>query len=210
MAVAAVAAIAAVVALVVLGGALRDGGSTVQHTAEASGFVLGSADAPVLITAWEDFQCPICKAANASVLKQIEDEYVTAGKVRIQYRQFPFLGPESTYAAEASQCAADQHRFWDYHDALFNGQRAENSGTFSKANLKKVASSLGFDMGSFDTCLDESWHKDSVQAEKKIGQELGVNATPTFFVNGKPVKDWRDYSAFKALIDQALAAAGRT
>jgi len=207
---AAAGALVAVFALVVLGGVLRDGNGSVQHTAAASGFVLGSADAPVLITAWEDFQCPICKAANASVLKQIEAEYVTTGKARLQYRQFPFLGQESTLAAEASQCVADQGRFWDYHDALFNSQRAENSGAFSKANLKKAASSLGLDTVAFDACLDESQHKDSVQAEKKIGLELGVNATPTFFVNGKAVKDWRDYSAFKALIDQALAAAGRT
>jgi protein-disulfide isomerase len=201
-------ATAVVAGLIVLGGVLRKDSPTVQHTASATGFFLGQPDAPVLITAWEDFQCPVCKAANASVLKQIEDEYVSTGKVRIQYRQFPFLGPESTAAAEASQCAADQGKFWDFHDALFNAQRAENSGAYTKANLKKIAAGAGIDSMMFDKCVDESQHKESVQAEKKIGVDLGVNATPTFFVNGTQVKDWRDAASFKALIENALAAAG--
>ncbi len=201
-------AISAVVLLVVAGGVFRHSSASVQHTAEASGFVLGSPDAPVLITAWEDFQCPVCKAANASVLKQIEQDYVTAGKVRVQYRQFPFLGAESIVAAEASQCAADQGHFWDYHDALFNAQRAENSGVFSKSNLEKIAATAGLDSASFNSCFASGAHKASVLDEKKAGESLGVQATPTFFVNGKQVADWHDYSAFNALIDQALAATG--
>jgi protein-disulfide isomerase len=207
---AAVGAFSVVFLLIVAGGLFRHGSNTVQHTAEASGFVLGSPDAPVLITAWEDFQCPICKAANASVVKQLEQDYINTGKVRLQYRQFPFLGSESMLAAEASQCAADQGRFWDYHDTLFNAQRAENSGVFTRANLEKMAGTASLDGATFNSCLEAGSHKDSVQAEKKIGQELGVQATPTFFVNGKAVADWRDYAAFKALIDQALVAAGQT
>jgi len=207
VALAAAAAAAAVVALILLGDALRDGSGGLQHTAPAEGFTLGSADAPVLITAWEDFQCPACRAANVSALRQIEADYVNTGKARIQFRQFPFLGAESVSAAEASQCAADQHRFWDYHDALFDAQRGENSGAFAKTKLKQIAADLGLDTVAFDACFDEGQHKDSVQAEKEEGVKLGVNATPTFFVNGRRVADWRDYAAFRSLIEDALAGA---
>ncbi len=200
------AAVSVVLALILLGDALRGGDSDLQaRQAPASGFVLGSADAPVLITAWEDFQCPVCKLANTSVLQRIAAEYVNTGKARIQFRQFPFLGQESVWAAEASQCAADQHLFWDYHDAVFAAQRAENSGVFSKANLKKMAASVGLDTVAFDGCLDGGQHEDSVQAELQEGKKLGIDGTPTFFVNGKRVPDWRDYATFKALIDRALA-----
>lgn len=199
-------AVAAVAALVVLGGFLRNDNKSYQHSASSSGFILGSADAPVLLTAWEDFQCPICKQANATVMKQIEQDYVNTGKVRVQFRQFPFIGKESTSAAEASQCAADQGKFWNFETATFAAQRAENSGALSNANLKKIAAGIGVDTAMFNNCVDNDFHKDSVQAEKKIGTDLGVKATPTFFVNGKQVADWRNYDSFKAMIDQALAS----
>ena len=199
-----IAAVLVVAGLIVLGGVLRKD-DTVQFASPAEGFVLGSPDAPVLITAWEDFQCPVCKTANASVLKQIDAEYVSTGKVRIQFRQFPFLGDESAWAAEASQCAADQQMFWAYHDVLFNAQRAENSGAFSKTHLKYMAADVGLDTIAFETCFDEGRHRDSVQAEKSEGAKLGVAGTPTFFVDGQRVADWRDYAAFKTLIERALA-----
>lgn len=204
---AAAAAIAAVVALVVIGGVLRDGGDDVTHTAVAEGYILGDPEAPVVITAWEDFQCPVCKAANTSTLRGIEDAYVKTGKAQIVFRQFPFLGAESVSAAEASQCAADQDAFWDYHDALFSAQGAENSGTFSDAKLKEIAASLGLDTDAFNACVDNGDHEASVAAEKAEGERQGVNATPTFFVNGEKLADWRDYNAFAALIEAALGDA---
>jgi protein-disulfide isomerase len=203
------AAVAAVVALIVIGGLLRgDGGSPVTHSAPAAGYILGDPTAPVVITAWEDFQCPICKAANASTLQGIEEAYVSTGKAQLVFRQFPFLGDESYAAAEASQCAADQDAFWDFHDAVFTAQGAENSGVFSAAKLKEIAASLGLDTGIFNACVDSGEHSESVAAEKAEGESLGVNSTPTFFVDGERVSDWRDYNGFAAMIDAALATGG--
>lgn len=202
----AAAAVVAIVVLIVAGGVLRGGSnnSTVNRTAPAAGFIEGSADAPVLITAWEDFQCPVCKAANSSVLKQIEENYVNTGKARLEFKQFPFLGNESYTAAQASQCAADQDKFWPYHDALFAAQGAENSGTFSVTKLTSLAANVGIDTSQFSACLTNGDYKASVQAEKQEGVDLGVKATPTFFVNGAQVADWRDYNAFAAMIEAAL------
>jgi protein-disulfide isomerase len=149
------AAVAAVVALIVIGGVLRGGDDPVEaRLAPADGFVLGSPTAPVVLTVWEDFQCPVCKAANASTIERIEKEYVNAGHVQILFRQFPFLGDESTAAAEASQCAADQEAFWPYHDSLFAAQGAENSGALNNGKLKSIASDLGLNMTDFNACFD--------------------------------------------------------
>jgi protein-disulfide isomerase len=193
-----------VVGLIVAGELLRGGSDPVTHSAPTEGYVLGSPTAPVVITAWEDFQCPVCKAANASVLRVIEEQYVATGKAQLIFRQFPFLGPESTVAAEASQCAADQGAFWDYHDALFTAQGAENSGVFTRSKLQEIAGSLNLDTAVFTSCLSSGAHSASVAAEKDEGVDRGVLGTPTFFVNGERVQDWRDYGAFAAMIDAAL------
>jgi protein-disulfide isomerase len=201
------AAVAVVVALILIGGLFRGGNDAVtQHVAPTAGYTLGSPDAPVTVTAWEDFQCPICKAANASVLKQLEEDYVNTGKVKLVYQQYPFLGPESQLAAEASQCAADQGQFWPYHDALFAAQGAENSGALNANKLKGIAADLGLDTAAFNQCFDSGTHKESVAAEKAEGTKLGVTGTPTLFVDGVKVTDWRDYSTLTAMIDAALQA----
>jgi protein-disulfide isomerase len=200
------AAVAAVVALIVIGGVLRGGDDAIEaRLAPTDGFVLGSPDARVVLTVWEDFQCPVCKAANASTLERIEEEYVNTGKVQILFRQFPFLGNESTAAAEASQCAADQDAFWPYHDALFAAQGAENSGALNNGKLKSIASDLDLDMTTFNSCFDSGAHKASVQAEKEQGVDAGVTGTPAIFIDGVRVTDWRNYSAVAAMIDSALA-----
>jgi protein-disulfide isomerase len=196
-----------VLGLIVLGALLRGSSEPVTHTAPTDGYVLGSTSAPVVITAWEDFQCPICKAANSSVMRVIEEQYVATGKAQVVFRQFPFLGPESQAAAEASQCAADQGAFWDYHDALFTAQGAENSGVFTATKLKDIAAGLNLDVATFGSCIDSGAHSEGVAAEKAQGVALGVKGTPTFFVNGQRVPDWTDYAAFSAMIESALQAA---
>ncbi len=204
MAIAAVVAVVAVAVLIVAGNALRSD-DTVRYASQAQGRVLGDANAPVLIEAWEDYQCPICKQANATVLAQIDKNYIATGKARLEFRNYAFLGAESTAAAEAAECAAEQNKFWPYHDALYDAQRAENSGAFATGKLKVLAMTASLDRASFNACVDDHRYKDVVASEKTAGMGLGVNATPTFFVNGKRIADWRDYDAFAAAIEKAAA-----
>jgi len=206
MAIAAVLAIGAVAGLIVAGNALRKD-NTVRYASQAQGRVLGDPNAPVLIEAWEDYQCPICNAANASVLEQIDKNYIATGKARLEYRNFPFLGKESTTAAGAAECAAEQNKFWAYHDALFDAQRSENSGAFTNDKLKVLAMTASLDRASFNTCFDSGRYDDVVQSEKAAGVNLGVNATPTFFVNGQRIADWRNYDEFAAAIEKAAGVA---
>jgi protein-disulfide isomerase len=210
MAIVAVVAVVAVAGLIVAGNALRGDNETVRYASQAQGRVLGDPNAPVLIEAWEDYQCPVCKQANATVLEQIDKNFISTGVARLEYRNFAFLGAESTAAAEAAECAAEQNKFWAYHDALYDAQRAENSGAFSTDKLKVLAMTASLDRASFNTCVDDHRYKDVIASEKASGVNIGVGATPTFFVNGKRITDWRDYAAFAAAIEQAAAAKAGT
>ncbi len=94
-----------------------------------------------------------------------------------------FLGQESQWAAEASECAADQNAFWTYHDKLFTSQSGENQGAFNKDKLKGFAAGLGLDTAAFNACLDAGKYTQLVQSETNAAQQLGVQSTPSFYVN---------------------------
>lgn len=202
-----IAAVTAVLGLIVTGGLLRDDGEVqTVSAAQREGRVLGETSAPVIITAWEDFQCPVCKAANESTLAAIIQEYVDTGQAQLHFRYFSFLGDESVRAAEGAEAAAAQDKFWEYHDALFTYQGAENSGAYSDDRLRQLAELVGLDMAAFDASMDSAEYKGVVDAELGEGRDRGVNSTPTFFVNGERVEDWRDLDAVRALIDSYLPA----
>jgi protein-disulfide isomerase len=217
MLIAGIGGVVAVALLIALGAIGRGGGSgspSAPPGVTIAGKTLGSDSAPVTITAWEDFQCPYCKQANDGPLAQVINTYVGTGQVKVVYMQFAFLGnggskDESMLAAQASECAAEQDQFWPYHDKLFAVQGRENTGVFSSANLKKYAADVGLDQEAFASCLDSGRYKAAVQDELKQGKALGVNSTPTFFVNGTQVFSVQSYSALQDAIEKALKAAGQ-
>ena len=106
------------------------------------------------------------------------------GKVRVVARHFAFLGQESLWAAEASECAREQGKFWEFYDKLFQEQRGRNSGAFSRENLKRFARDLGLDEQAFAECLDSERYRDAVLAERRQGERIGINATPTLVLTG--------------------------
>jgi protein-disulfide isomerase len=124
--------------------------------------------------------------------------------VRFGYFNFVFLGDESQWAAEAAECAGDQDAFWEFHDYLFSHQNGENQGAFSKDNLKGFAADMGLDTEAFNTCLDSGKYTQRVTDQTNIGQQLGVQSTPTFAVNGQPVVGAVPYDTFKQTIDALL------
>ena len=201
------AAVAAVLAVIVAGFLLdsRGEGEEVRtRTLTASGRVLGSDHAPVTIEYYEDFQCPACRSFTTSVAPRIEDEYVSKGVARVVFMHNPFIGPESMRAAEASECAADQGQFWEYHDALFAAQGIENSGSFADENLQAVAQELGLDMSGFNGCLMGHEHLDSVEKERRDAAERGVRVTPTIFINGTKIEGAGSYQELQRIIEQQL------
>ncbi|MGH2461125.1 MAG: DsbA family protein [Chloroflexota bacterium] len=170
-------------------------------------YSLGSPNAPVTVVEWADFQCPYCRGFALGAGKQLIQNLVPSGRVRFVWRNFAFLGPESVWAAEAAACAADQGKFWEYHDKLFDEQGGENQGGFSKANLERFASELGLDAAAFDHCLTSDQHQAAVEGERDVGTREGVDATPTIFVNGQKYVGPPTYDRLVAMIDTASAAA---
>jgi len=131
---------------------------------------------------------------------------VQKGLVRFGYLHFAFLGQESQWAAEASECAGEQDAFWEYHDLLFDRWGGENQGAFNQDNLKQFASELGLDATAFSACLDSGKFTSIVQAEKTTAQSLGIRGTPAFLVNGKPVVGAQPFEAFQQVIEAELTA----
>jgi protein-disulfide isomerase len=129
---------------------------------------------------------------------------VDKGQVRFVFRHLAFIGQESIWAAEASECANEQGRFWDYYDKLFEEQSGENVGTFALDNLKRFAAELGLDTSQFNQCLDSGKYLSRVQQEGAEAQRLGVRSTPAIFVNGQLIPNGSDYQVLQAAIEAAL------
>lgn len=166
--------------------------------------VRGAATAPVTIEEYADFQCPACGQFARNTEAQLLRTYVADGSVKIVFHHFAFLGMESNWAAEATECAGEQGRFWELHDRLYSSQAGENKGAFSKANLKKMGADLGLGAG-FAACVDSGRYAQTVRDATQEGSARGVKATPTLFVDGKKIEGAASFEQLKAIIDAALA-----
>lgn len=164
----------------------------------------GEENAPVVVVEYGDFQCPACQYFFQTSVKQLKAEYVETGKVRFVFRHFAFLGDESQWAAEASECANEQGRFWDYYDKLYEEQNGENVGIFSKDNLKQFAVDLELDATGFNQCLDSGRYAEKVKQETLEGQQAGVRGTPSVFVNGQYIENGGNYQVLKSVLDTTL------
>jgi protein-disulfide isomerase len=133
----------------------------------------------------------------------MENKNIASGQAKFVWHEFPFLGPESFAAAQAARCAADQNKFWEYHDKLYDEQAGENSGKFSTQNLKQFAADLKLNTQQFNRCVDSNQHQADVQASVTAGQQQGINVTPTLFINGQKLTGVPSYSQLNQLIQQA-------
>ncbi|MBS3051935.1 MAG: DsbA family protein [Candidatus Aenigmarchaeota archaeon] len=157
----------------------------------------GGADAKVTIVEFSDYQCPYCARAE-SVVEQIMETY--GNKVKFVYRDFPLPGHQfAQKAAEASECADDQGKFWEYHDLLF-----ENQQSLSVGSLKNFAKALKLDSNKFDSCLDDGKYTQEVKKDLKDGAGYGVEGTPTFFINGIKLSGAVPFEQFRGIIDNEL------
>jgi protein-disulfide isomerase len=163
---------------------------------------MGDKNAKVKVEEFSDFQCPYCKQFATEVEPTLVKDYVETGKIQVIFTPFSFLGPESIKAAEAAYCAADQGKFWEYHDLLFESQNGENKGTFSRNMFVQLANDLKLDTAAFEGCIDNGTNAKKVTDNVTYGQSKGVNGTPYFLVNDKLV----DSSQLNAAIDAALSA----
>jgi protein-disulfide isomerase len=166
---------------------------------------MGDPNAPVKIIEYSDFQCPYCGKFTLDTEQQLIDAYIATGKVYFEYHSFGvFIGAESGRAAEAAYCAGDQKKFWEMHDIIFANQTGENTGDFTDKRLTAFANKLGLDMGKFYDCFTNGKYANLVQKDGVDGQQAGVQATPSFTINGKLFEGAQPFSAFQAAIDPLL------
>lgn len=159
----------------------------------------GPENAKVTIVEFSDFQCPFCTRA-ASVVHQIREKY--GDKVRLVFRQYPLpMHGEARLAAQAALAAHQQGKFWEYHDLLFQNQRA-----LERASLEQYAKQANLDVERLKKGLDDPALKAAVDADVKLGEEVNVNGTPTVFINGKRVPNPTEFEPVAKLIDAALGA----
>ena len=154
----------------------------------------GDANAPITIVEYSDFQCPFCRKFYTEAYAQLIKDYVETGKAKIYYKHFPLssIHPAAEKSAEASECAQDQGKFWEYHNKLFDEQQKlkpdGNTATYAEPELKKWAKELGLDEAKFNQCLDSGSKASVVQAHFNEGlqptgvQDTLVGGTPTFLV----------------------------
>lgn len=192
--------------VVIFGAIFLLGGSSNTQTQKADQNLLvrsdsdkiSSASAKVTVVEFGDYQCPACGAAHPIVKQLLIDE---KGKLNFVFRNFAFIGQESTWAAEAAECAGDQNKFWEYHNFLYEHQNGENRGAFSKDNLKSFAKTLNLNTQQFNLCLDTDKYSQKVSNDRADGNDLGVNSTPTFFINGEKNAGVLSLGELKSKID---------
>ena len=205
----ALAAIVVVAGLIVLQATRSADAKIPPRVAVGDGRVLGDENAPVSVVEYADFQCPVCKRAETSIISRLEKEYVQQGKVKIEFRMFPIIGQESFNAAQAAEAARDQGKFWEYHDALYNAQGSENGGNFTYEKLVALAKQVGLDVAEFESTLDGNTYLAAIQEEKDAADANGVSSTPTFFIGDKKIVGAQPFGQFSAAIEAELARLGQ-
>lgn len=168
---------------------------------------MGAVDAPVVMVNYSEFQCPFCGKFARDTEPTLIEEYVEDGTLRIEWRDFPYLGPESTTAAHAGRAAAAQGKFWEFHDAMYADQLPPNSGGLDEDHLSGVAENLGLDVEKFLADMSSEATQRAVQDDFAEGQAIGVTGTPAFIINGVPVIGAQPTQVFRDTIEQAAEEA---
>jgi protein-disulfide isomerase len=166
---------------------------------------MGDINAPVKVEEFGDYQCPACGEFFAQIEPELVTKYINTGKVYFTFTAYSFIGPESIAAAQASFCALDQGKFWEYHDMLYENQNGENQGSFSDTNLKGFAINLGLNIETFSGCMSNQKYAALVQDNVRYGKSMQVASVPYFLVNGKQVYRF----SLLDTIDSALKADGK-
>ena len=190
--------------------------------------VIGDKNAPIAIVEFSDFQCPFCRLAWQGAITELQKNEIASGKVKLVFKDFPLdqncnagmsrqLHPQACKSAEAAQCAAEQGKFEEMHDKIFEEQAEASKATgqstipYSGDDLKKWASEIGLDTAKFNSCLDSGKYDSEIKSDIEEGAGYGVTGTPAFFIgkvqNGKivnpiAISGAQPYSVFQQVISQ--------
>jgi protein-disulfide isomerase len=160
---------------------------------------LGPDDAPITIVEFSDFQCPFCRRFHDETYSDLLNAY--PGQIRFVYRNLPLtsIHPDAMPSAVASLCANDQGVYWEYHEKLFSSE------SLTRETFVQYATDLNLDVEEFNACLDSGKHDEFISKDMEFAFNLGVQSTPTFFINGLAIVGAQPLSSFTQLIDKELA-----
>ena len=174
-----------------------------------AGESVGAANAPVVIEVFSDFQCPACKLFVTTELPSLLTDFVKPGLVRIEAKDIDIIdrgsGTESLRLAVGAACAAEQDKYWEFHDLVFWNQGRENRGDHSNEFIARVATAAEVDMTAWSSCITRTDLAQAVVTRTTDAATAGIRSTPTLRINGQAVTGVPDYTQLHALITQLLA-----
>ncbi|WP_415282268.1 DsbA family protein [Candidatus Nitrososphaera sp. FF02] len=185
-----------------------------QSPTVAAAPALGSESATVTVVEFGDYLCTYCHRFHETTKDQLVADYVDTGKIKFIFKDFPIndhLGGGSTLGAQASYCAADQGRFWQFHDAMYSGWGGERAGWITDENMSIYAQAAGVpDIDQFDSCLASHKYAEEVRENYDLARTIGLRATPSFVIipaDGEPesIIGAQPYQTFQQKIDDALS-----
>ena len=144
--------------------------------------IMGDSNAQITILEWGDYQCTFCYKFHQNTLNTINEQYIKNGKVQLIFKDFPLNGPDSFLAAEATYCAEDQGKYWQYHNELYNNWGGEKTGWITRESLDVFAITINLNLDEFNACLDDQKYQKRVKTLYEFGKEIGIDATPSFLV----------------------------
>jgi len=171
--------------------------------------ILGNPSAPITIVEFGDYQCERCYQWFHTTKPALVKDYIDTGKANLIFVDMALLGRDSPIAAQATYCAEDQGRYWEFHDILYNSQENIDNGWANSERLKAFAFSLDFDMELFSSCLDSGKYSKRVQYNISEARKNGATGTPTFFIvnsdgEQQKISGAQPYSVFKSVIDSMV------
>ena len=171
--------------------------------------ILGDPNAPITLVEFGDYQCHYCNVFFESIEDDIIKNYVETGKVKMIFKDYNIIGPDSVKASQGAHCANDQGLFWEYHDILYSNWTGENNGWASGTNLANFAQEVGLDTNEWSECMIQQKHSQTILNSNDDAKALELTGTPAFFVinsNGEVSKLFgaQPFEVFKKTFDSEL------
>jgi protein-disulfide isomerase len=173
-----------------------------SDTSGFRGYLKGSANAPVEITEYADYQCPFCQTFATLQMPTIEERLIRTGRVRWRYRDFPLQQHQfARLAAHSAACADEQGKYWDQHQRIYEGQPEWSAARDAGSIFRNYARENGLDLNRYDACMKAGKYAGRIQASYNEGVQVGVSSTPTLLVSGRLYKGRFDSDAIIKLVD---------
>ncbi len=171
--------------------------------------ILGDPNAPVTLIEFGDYQCHFCNVHFHNTEHRLLENFIKTGKVKMIFKDFTIIGPDSVNAAHGTHCANDQGKFWEYHDILYSNWTGENNGWASSDNLLRFAQEIELDIDQWSDCMIDEKYSQIISNSNKDARELGITGTPAFFVIGPDneitrISGAQPYESFEKIFNSEL------